>query len=239
MAKKKKEQECPPLPAWMTTFSDLMSLLLTFFVLLFSMSSISREKFLKFLQTLETMWGINIVKETKPPSSVESGIEPPVKLYPKPERWSDVENAAGKAKEAFQKAGIPVEEIKRAKEIVLRIPADYLFDEGSYIPNPKYLPLLKKVEKILLRLKAPIRIEGHTDSKPIYRYPLIVDNWDLSLLRALTVAKYFIDWGFPEDKISIAGYADTEPVAPNRTPEGRAKNRRIDIVIFVGAENYD
>ena len=236
MAKKKKE-ECPPLPMWMTTFSDLMSLLLTFFVLLFSMSSISREKFLKFLQTLEFMWGINIIKETKPPSAVQPGVEPPVKMYPKPEKWSDVESAAGEAKEAFQKAGIPVEDVKKAKELVLRIPADYLFDEGSYIPNPKYISLLKKVCKILTRLNVPIRIEGHTDSKPIYKYPLIVDNWDLSLLRAIYIAKLFTDWGFPEDKISAAGYADTEPIAPNTTPEGRAKNRRIDIVIFVGAES--
>ncbi len=235
MAKKKKE-ECPPLPMWMTTFSDLMSLLLTFFVLLFSMSSISREKFLKFLQTLEFMWGINIVKETKPPSEVQTSIEPPIKMYPRSEKWSDVENAAGEAKEAFQKAGIPVKDIKKAKELVLRIPADYLFAEGSYVPNPKYIPLLKKVCKILTRLGAPIRIEGHTDSKPIYKYPLIVDNWDLSLLRAIYITKLFIKWGFPEDKISTAGYADTEPIAPNTTPEGRAKNRRIDIVIFVGAE---
>jgi chemotaxis protein MotB len=235
MAKKKKE-ECPPLPMWMTTFSDLMSLLLTFFVLLFSMSSISREKFLKFLQTLEFMWGINIIKETKPPSAVQPGVNPPLEMYPRPEKWSAVESAVAESKKAFSKAGIPVKDIKKAKEIILRLPADYLFAEGSYIPNKRYLPLLKKVCDILKRLHAPIRIEGHTDNKPIYRYPKIVDNWDLSLLRAIYVAKYFIEWGFPEDKISVAGYADTQPVAPNTTPEGRAKNRRIDIVIFVGAE---
>ncbi|HID79533.1 MAG TPA: flagellar motor protein MotB [Aquificales bacterium] len=235
MAKKKK-QECPPLPMWMTTFSDLMSLLLTFFVLLFSMSSISKEKFLKFLQTLEFMWGINIVKETKPPSPVQPGINPPFEMHPKPEKWSEVNNAVSEAKQAFSKAEIPVKEVKRAKEIILRLPADYLFDEGSYIPNSKYLPLLKRVCDLLKRLHVPIRIEGHTDSKPIYRYPKIVDNWDLSLLRAIYVAKYFIKWGFPEDKISVGGYADTEPIAPNNTPEGRAKNRRIDIVIFVGEE---
>jgi len=221
---------------WMTTFSDLMSLLLTFFVLLFSMSSISREKFIKFLQTLEFMWGINIIKEKNPPAPTESAIPPPTPLYPKPEKWSKAENAAAKAVETFKKAGVPVKDIKRAKELVIRIPADYLFKEGSYIPERKYIPLLKKVCEVLKKLNVPIRIEGHTDSKPIYKYPLIVDNWDLSLLRALTVAKYFVDWGFPEDKISIAGYADTEPIAPNTTPEGRAKNRRIDIVIFVGAE---
>lgn len=235
MAKKKK-QECPPLPMWMTTFSDLMSLLLTFFVLLFSMSSISKEKFLKFLQTLEFMWGINIIKERKPPSQVQTEVNPPVEMYPKPEKWSEVRNAVKKAKKTFSEAGIPVKEVKKSKEIILRLPADYLFDEGSYIPNSKYIPLLKKVCNILKRLHAPIRIEGHTDSKPIYRYPKIVDNWDLSLLRAIYLAKYFVEWGFPEDKLSVGGYADTEPIAPNNTPEGRAKNRRIDIVIFVGEE---
>ena len=236
MARKKKE-ECPPVPIWLTTFSDLMSLLLTFFVLLFSMSSISREKFMKFLKTLEIMWGISLTKELKPPSATPTPVPPPIETYPKPERWSDIENAAAKAVKTFKKAGIAVDKIQRSKELIVRIPADYLFNEGSYIPNKKYLPLLKEVCEILKKLKKPIRIEGHTDNKPVYGYPKIVDNWDLSLLRALYIAKYFINWGFPEDKISIAGYADTEPIAPNNTPEGRAKNRRIDIVIFVGAEN--
>ncbi len=222
---------------WMTTFSDLMSLLLTFFVLLFSMSSLSREKFIKFLQTLEFMWGIEIIKQKKPPAAENPPISPPMELHPKPERWSDVAQAASEAKETLAKAGIKTEEIKRQKELILRLPADDLYEEGSYIPREKYIPLLKKVCNILTRLGYPIRIEGHTDSVPIYKYPVIVDNWDLSLLRAIYMAKYFVDWGFPEDKISAAGYADTEPVAPNRTPKDRAKNRRIDIVIFVGQEN--
>ena len=235
MAKKKKE-ECPPLPMWMTTFSDLMSLLLTFFVLLFSMSSISREKFLKFLRTLEFMWGISIVKQKLPPAAETSPVKPPVPVYPKPEKWSEAENAAEQAKQILNKAGLKVEETKRKKELVIRIPADQLYEEGSYIPNPQYIPLLKKVCDILKRLKAPIRIEGHADSVPIFKYPVIVDNWDLSLLRAIYMAKYFVNWGFPEDKLSVAGYADTQPVAPNRTPKERAKNRRIDIVIFVGSQ---
>ena len=234
--KKKKKEECPPLPMWMTTFSDLMSLLLTFFVLLFSMSSISREKFIKFLQTLEFMWGINIIKQQTPPAAENPPVKPPVQMYPKPEKWSAAENAAAEAKKAFQKAGINIETVKKRKELIIRLPAAGLFKEGSYIPEKKYIPLLKRVCEILKKLNVPIRIEGHTDSKPIYKYPVIVDNWDLSLLRAIYITKYFVEWGFPEDKISAAGYADTEPVASNRTPEGRAKNRRIDIVIFVGEE---
>ena len=217
MARKKRE-ECPPLPIWLTTFSDLMSLLLTFFVLLFSMSSISKEKFLKFLKTLEIMWGVNVTPQLKPPSQSQSVIAPPIQTYPKPEKWSDVENAASEAVLSFKRAGVPVGRVNKSKELIIRIPADYLFDEGAYIPNRKYMPLLKRVCEILKRLNKPIRIEGHTDSKPIYKYPLIVDNWDLSLLRAIYVAKYFIKWGFPEDKLSVAGYADTAPVAPNTTP---------------------
>jgi chemotaxis protein MotB len=235
MAKRKK-RVCPPLPVWMTTFADMMSLLLTVFILLFSISSISHEKFVRFLRSLEFMWGISILKEKKPPPAIESPISPPVKMHPKPEKWSEAENAASEALKIFKKAGVPVVNIKKEKELVIRIPTNYLFKEGSYIPEKKYIPLLKDVCKKLKRLNLPIKIEGHTDSKPVYKYPLIVDNWDLSLLRAVYIAKYFISCGFPEDKISLAGYADTEPVAPNKTPEGRAKNRRVDIVILVGSE---
>ncbi len=235
MARKKKE-ECPPLPIWMTTFSDLMSLLLTFFVLLFSMSSISREKFLKFIQTLEFMWGIEIIKQKAPPAPTQPPVSPPIETNPRTEKWSKALKAAEKARKILVKSGVPVESVQKEKEIVLRIPADNLFKEGSYLPQKEFLPLLKKVCGILKKLNLPIRIEGHTDSKPIYKYPKIIDNWDLSLLRAITVAKLFIQWQFPEDKISVAGFADTEPVAPNNTPQNRAKNRRIDIVIFVGSE---
>jgi chemotaxis protein MotB len=235
MARKKKE-ECPPLPIWMTTFSDLMSLLLTFFVLLFSMSSISREKFIKFIQTLEFMWGIEIIKQKTPPAPTQPPVSPPIQTNPKPEKWSSAIHAAEKARKLLAKSGIPAQSIQKEKEIVLRIPADNLFQESSYKPQREFIPLLKKICDILQKLKLPIRIEGHTDNKPIYKYPEIVDNWDLSLLRAITVAKQFITWGFPEDKISVAGYADTEPVAPNDTPQNRAKNRRIDIVIFVGSQ---
>jgi chemotaxis protein MotB len=230
--KKKKKQECPPLPGWMTTFSDLMALLLTFFVLLFSMSSISREKFIKFLETISMMWGIEL-KPAKLPPAVPTSPIVPEKLYPKVDQWSDVMIASAKAKELFQKKKIPVEEVKKTKELILRIPADFLYEEGSYVPRKEYIPLLKKVCEILKKLNLPIRIEGHTDNKPIYRYPLIVDNWDLSLLRAIYIEKLFVKWGFPENKISAAGYADTMPIAPNNSTEGRAKNRRVDFVIIL------
>jgi chemotaxis protein MotB len=141
--------------------------------------------------------------------------------------------ASAKAKELFQKKKIPVEEVKKTKELILRIPADFLYEEGSYVPRKEYIPLLKKVCEILKKLNLPIRIEGHTDNKPIYRYPLIVDNWDLSLLRAIYIEKLFVKWGFPENKISAAGYADTMPIAPNNSTEGRAKNRRVDFVIIL------
>ena len=237
MARKKKE-ECPPLPIWMTTFSDLMSLLLTFFVLLFSMSSISREKFLKFIQTLEFMWGIEIIKQKTPPAPSQPAVNPPVETHSKIDRWSKAIEAAEQARQLLTKSGIKVKTLQKEKEIILRIPADELFKEGSYIPEREFLPLLRRVCAILKKLNMPIRIEGHTDNKPIYEYPKIVDNWDLSLLRAISIAKDFISWGFPKNKISVAGYADTEPIAPNDTPQNRAKNRRIDIVIFVGSENF-
>ncbi len=238
MEKKKKNRRCPPYPLWMLTYSDLVTLLLTFFVFLFSMSTISPEKFAQFIRTLQIFWGIQPYKVEKPTGLENPPIEPLFKLYPRLEKWSAAEIAASKAVEVLEKGGIKVDFLVKEKEFVIRIPADNLFGEGQYIPNPKYLPLLKEVCKILKARNLDLRIEGHTDNRPIYKYPLIVDNWDLSLLRAITIVQYFLRWGYPKNKLSAAGYADTHPIASNKTPQGRAKNRRIEIVIKVGKEAY-
>jgi len=82
-----------------------------------------------------------------------------------------------------------------------------------------------------------VRVEGHTDSRPIntYRYP---SNWELSGARAGVVVRYFIEeHGIDEDRFLIAGYADTRPVAENTTPENMSKNRRVEIVILDDAHN--
>jgi chemotaxis protein MotB len=107
-----------------------------------------------------------------------------------------------------------------------------LFDLGQADLKPEARAILDNVASILRSLPNPIRVEGHTDNLPIntYRFP---SNWELSTARATTVVRYLAEkHGIPPDRLSAAGYGEWRPVAPNDTPEHRAQNRRVDIVVL-------
>ncbi len=109
---------------------------------------------------------------------------------------------------------------------------DILFPSGSDVLNPGSLQILDRIATILKELPNDIRIEGHTDNVPIntVRFP---SNWHLSVARALNTAYYLINTeGLIAEKVSIVGYSEYRPIATNDTPDGRAINRRVDIVII-------
>jgi chemotaxis protein MotB len=91
---------------------------------------------------------------------------------------------------------------------------------------------LEKVASAIDKISNPVRLEGHTDSTPI-NTARFHSNWDLSAARSIAILEILSNrWGVPRSRLSIAGYADTAPVASNETEEGRARNRRADIVIL-------
>jgi chemotaxis protein MotB len=106
-----------------------------------------------------------------------------------------------------------------------------LFESGSAELKPEAKAVLDTIAEILKFLPNKIRIEGHTDDRPIRsaRFP---SNWHLSVARALNTAYYLMSKGVNPEKISIAGYSEYRPIAPNDSEENRAKNRRVDIVII-------
>ncbi|MFW6049564.1 MAG: OmpA family protein [Myxococcota bacterium] len=125
--------------------------------------------------------------------------------------------------------------IVRGKMIV-ELPEGVLFDSGKAELKSEGEETLKQVAEVLAEI--PDReylVAGHTDNVPIRsrRYP---SNWELSAARGVNVAKYLADHGLSEDRIAAAGYADTEPVASNDSEEGRAQNRRIEIVLMPNVE---
>jgi len=125
-----------------------------------------------------------------------------------------------------------VEIIENERGLAIRFSDRVLFDSGEAALNAEGLLLLEEMAEILKDLENHIIIEGHTDNIPTdpARYP---SNWELSLDRSMGVARYFIDEKeFSEHQISVSGYGETRPLAPNDEPEGRAKNRRIEIVIL-------
>ncbi len=125
---------------------------------------------------------------------------------------------------------IKLEQNKRG--IVIHILDDILFPSGSDVLNVGSLQILDRIATILKELPNDIRIEGHTDNVPIHtsKFP---SNWHLSVARALNTAYYLINSeGLVAGKVSIVGYSEYRPIASNDNPEGRAINRRVDIVII-------
>jgi chemotaxis protein MotB len=106
------------------------------------------------------------------------------------------------------------------------------FGSGSAVPSPETLPTLRKVAEALGRTPYDLRIEGHTDNIPIHTSEFD-SNWELSSARATRIARLFLAMNaLPPERISAAGYAEFHPVAGNDTADGRALNRRVDLVVL-------
>ena len=106
------------------------------------------------------------------------------------------------------------------------------FTSGSATPRPETLPTLRQIAASIGRTPYDLRVEGHTDNVPIHTTDFD-SNWELSTARATRIARMFLDIkAIPEDRISAAGYAEFHPVASNDTAEGRAENRRVDLVVM-------
>ncbi|RMG63739.1 MAG: flagellar motor protein MotB [Calditrichaeota bacterium] len=225
--KKKVEESKGGAPEWMVTFGDLMSLLLTFFVLLVSFSSIQQVKFQKALGSLHGALGLLPYQE-----SVVFQNEP---LIP---QLSDYQNKrlrtlAMELKRMVREGGLEKQISTEMMDdgILVRIDSPVLFALGDDRLKPNALPILKKIAESNADLSTMLRIEGHTDDLPIHtnRFP---SNWELSTARALSVLRYFVEQGISPDRLAAVGYGEYHPLVPNTSPENRAKNRRVEIYIL-------
>ncbi len=125
-----------------------------------------------------------------------------------------------------------LELIEDRRGLVLAIPEAFAFDAGRADLSPTSEALMGRVGRVLIGLPNAVRVEGHTDNTPI-RNTRFGSNWDLSTARATRVVAYFIvNAGIPPSRMSAAGYSEFHPRAANTSVEGRAKNRRVDIVIL-------
>ncbi len=237
----KKDAPPPGAPAWMATFSDLMTQILTFFVFLFSMSSIDMKKAQEALISFNNAFG-GITNE-----GMRTILETPY-VVPYPETTSDpMIGASGKDISQMElektmhdivfyvKANSTEESIETSFDkkgnIQMQIKDNLFFDLGKADIKENAYPILKKIGDILKQTKNEIIIEGHTDNVPIIKGPF-ASNWELSAARSLEVNRYLIKHsGINPIRISIAGYGEYKPVINNDSPENRAKNRRVTIII--------
>ncbi|MFZ5579287.1 MAG: OmpA/MotB family protein [Pseudomonadota bacterium] len=210
---------------WLMTFGDLMSLLLVMFVFIVAFSSFEPERY--------------AVSDAPHPAegtgqpSVPADAPPADTPMPLTHAPKEPENAPlPELDPAFQSLGNDVQINVQSGQINLQIPDSILFAAGTANLSEAGLPLLDRIAEALKGNDYGISIEGHTDSIPIrnVRYP---SNWELSSARAAIVLRYFIARGVAPERMRAIGYADTRPVVPNDTPESRARNRRVALVLHV------
>ncbi len=224
----KKKCECPAgAPAWLTTFSDLMSLLLCFFVLIVSMSNVDPNEFNKASGALKGSLGIL----SEDPSTMElvHVIMPKISDVD----LGEISTAISKLQD-FVETQEQQESIKlviTSEGVAIRILTPLLFDRGLAELEPQGMPYLAKIFDIAKGWDNTIRVAGHTDDLPI-DYGMFNSNWDLSYARARNVIKFGINYSrVGPEKFSGVGYGEYRPAFPNDSDENRGKNRRIEIFI--------
>jgi chemotaxis protein MotB len=238
---KKKCPECEQcLPAWLAAFGDLMSLLLCFFVLLLSMSSMDAKKISEAIGSLSGAMSVlegGIKTEVSKQRIQEST---PIESQDETsEQVNLVSQAIGDANEIMEKGTGPAITLEEAEAgFVIQLPASLLFKPGSAtIYNEDALLFLKRIALIIAELpnSTKVSVQGHTDDRDTGPNSIYKDNWELSSARAIAVLKELLLDGVDPKRISASGYAQYSPIATNATKAGREKNRRVELH-FYGAE---
>lgn len=230
MRRRRQEDSSSGAPSWLTTYSDMVTLLLCFFVLLFSFSEVDAEKFRSIMSSFQGGTGVLDGGTTIdiPLNPIEDDLDVESELNDLVEYLDNYVNTLGLG----ERISIEVEE----RGIVVRFMDNVFFDSGKDDIKPESLEILKSVAEILNReefVDRQIKVEGHTDSDPIIRSAKFPTNWELSSARATNVLRYLVEnESIAAQRISSSGYSFYRSIAPNDTPENKAKNRRVDIVIL-------
>lgn len=241
----KKKDNGGGAPGWITTFSDLMSLLLTFFILLYSMSNVDAAKFKSISDSLTSILnglGQTSVVEEQITETIldeaENGFDDLIKditvrqeildMYDKVQDYVNLEELDAKVSVTMNRRGVFVD-IKEA----------ILFEPGSADLKETGITVLRQLEGLINDFENDIVIEGHTDDVPMNTvfYP---SNWELSTGRAVSVVRYLSEVEKVDPKrLSAIGYSKYRPIASNDSKENRAINRRVNILIIFDEESDD
>lgn len=214
------------LTGWLTTFNDLITLLMVFFVLLFSMGTMDVKRFKNFQNELQSAMGVMYEGRNAP-----GGLIGNEQWYVEDKKEAPAESD-GQSEDFKALAGNQGLEAEYSRKgIQLTLNDDLLFRSGSARITDSGSELLETISAVIKPLNRPVRIEGHTDDRPIAtpRYP---SNWELSTARAVNVVKYFAqNGGIPANHLSAAGYGSSKPRVPNDSAGNRGKNRRVEIIL--------
>ena len=235
--RKKKAEEDEGAPQWLLTYGDLTTLLLTFFVMMFTTATIDGREMQLILSAFQGSFGLLPGGKTLSIGQLaEMGNV--IESLPANEKGRGMAKAMKEAQSIFQpeirsrKVVVTVDE----RGIVISLASDAFFKKASAeLDIERAREVLEKIAELITKTDYKdkyIRIEGHTDSTPTDPDGPWLSNWHLSSARALNVLGYLVDFGADPKRMSEAGYGEYKPIFNNDTEEGRSKNRRVDIVIL-------
>ncbi len=245
--RKKRVEEHDNVERWLVSYADFITLLFAFFVVMYAISSLNEGKYRVMSDSL-----VNAFREQSTSDKVISmGTKTPAVLkgsgmpigasamFPQgntPEHLKETERMKKVAKNVIdamralsQEGKVRVTQSPRG--ITVEINASLLFNSGNAVLQPQSSDALAAVAKILAEVDNPIQVEGHSDNIPISS-PAFPSNWELSSARAGSVVRLFAELGVPTTRMVAIGYADNQPMDTNATPEGRARNRRVNVLIL-------
>lgn len=237
MARKKKHPEHVNHERWLISYADFITLLFAFFVVMFAVSKTDSAKVGRFTESFSKAIGIDTFPESGA-GLLPSGTTPlskgdpevPMTLAPELlELKAELDSLRGQNE---LPAGLLV--LQRRNELVIRLSDGLFFAPGDDVLPEASLKAMRKLAHELEARKVDIRVEGHTDDRPIHT-PRFRSNWELSTARATSVVAVLAEAKVPPARLAASGYGEFHPVGPNTTDEGRRLNRRVDIVVSVGA----
>ncbi|WP_278348346.1 flagellar motor protein MotD [Stutzerimonas kunmingensis] len=243
MARRRPPEEHENHERWLVSYADFITLLFAFFVVMYSISSINEGKYKILSDSLVGVFN-QVDRSVKPipigeerPRTTEADV-------------SQVEDLSGPASSAGKPTLDPLERIAQSMRetfgelianeqltirgnelwIEIELNSSLLFPSGDALPNDQAFLLIDKVAGILAPFDNPIHVEGFTDNLPIStsQFPT---NWELSAARAGSVVRMLAAQGVDPSRMAAVGYGEFQPVADNATAEGRARNRRVILVV--------
>ena len=241
MSRRKRDDERDNHERWLVSYADFITLLFAFFVVMYALSSVNEGKYRILSNSMLTAFR-NIPSSsggqapmTLPPSAPllhKPGEADPTQEVVKAQQRDKMRNVAKQILEVMapliEQGKVRVLETSRG--VSIEINDSILFSPGQAQLQAPLVKAMQSIAEVLVPAEFPITIEGHTDNVPI-KNTQFPSNWELSAVRATTVLRLFADSGVAAERLTAIGYADTRPVEPNLLADGRARNRRVTILI--------
>lgn len=220
---------------WLLTYADMITLLLAFFIVLYSMSQVDQARYQQLAAALRALLNGGGSSAIVVTPAVPAGRDV---LQPAPSRGetaegSDLRTIGERIAAALRQRGLGdrVQVVLTGRELQISLGESVFFDTGSAALKPEALPVLDSIAAALRDVANPLEVHGFADSRPI-RTDLFPSNWELSAYRATTVIRYLQSQGIDPHRLAAVAYGEYHPLATGSDPASLALNRRVDIVVL-------